>query len=188
MADAGRVRDDARIVLRGQDSVDLSKTSFLEVTQGKLDALGYHWNTGTLSVEVNTGGAGTGTEVEVTNFPATQPVSIAAAVNPGTGFGKTFTYVPVAQGAAGTTQLAAASAPNKHKVIGCILIMSAAGTLKFVDSAGDLTGAMDVAANGGFVLPTNLLPWTETGAINRSISIVTTVGLAKGVAILLTEP
>ena len=66
--------------------------------------------------------------------------------------------------------------------------MSAAGTIKFIDSAGDLTGAMDIAANGGFVLATGLLPWTETGAINRSISIVSTVGLAKGVVILLTEP
>lgn len=137
-----------------------------------------------------------------TFFQATQPVSLAAlpalvagTANIGdvdvltlpTSGGKAITYVPVAQGAAGATQLAAASGAAKHKVVGCILTMSAAGTIKFHDSSGDLTGAMDVAASGGFVLPTSMLPYFETGAINRSISITTTVGLAKGVVAILTE-
>lgn len=65
--------------------------------------------------------------------------------------------------------------------------MSAAGTVKFVDSSGDLTGAMDVAASGGFVLPTSMLPYFETGAVNRTISIITTTGSAKGVVAILTE-
>lgn len=140
-----------------------------------------------------TANAGTGTmAVSLASVPshavtnagtfAVQPTTLPTAG------GKTLTFVPVNQGSAGTTQLAAASGSNKHKVMGCILTMSAAGTLKFVDSSGDLTGAMDIATAGGFVLPTSMLQYTETGAINRSISIVTTVGLAKGVVVLLTEP
>lgn len=111
-------------------------------------------------------------------------VSIGSAPTYG---GKTLTYVPVSQGAAGTTVLAAADAAKKHKILGCVLTMSLAGTLKFLDSSGDLTGAMDIGATGGFVLPTSMLPYAETGAINRSISITTTTGLAKGVVIILTE-
>ena len=44
---------------------------------GRFAAVGYHWNSSTLAYEVNTGGA-TGAEVNVTNFPATQLVSIAS--------------------------------------------------------------------------------------------------------------
>lgn len=102
--------------------------------------------------------------------------------------GKTITYVVVNQGAAGTTELAAASALNKHKVIGCVLTMSAVGTLKFVDSSENLTGPMDIGATGGFVLSPSEFPFFETKAINRSLSITTTGGAARGVVAILTEP
>jgi len=118
----------------------------------------------------------------------TQPVSIAAAVNPSTGFGKTLTYVAVNQGVAGTTVLAAADASNKHKLMGAILTLSAAGTLKFTDGVADVVGPMDIAANGGFVLNTSIMPWTQTGAVNRALNLITTSGAARGVVIILTEP
>ena len=139
--------------------------------------------TGRLPVD----GSGVTQPVSCTFWPATQPVSGTVTANPITAYGKTLTYVPVAQGVAGTTQLASADASNKHKVVGCILTMSLVGTIKFLDSSGDLTGAMDVGTTGGFVLPAGAIPWVETGAINRSISITTTLGAAKGVVILLTE-
>lgn len=123
-----------------------------------------------------------------TFWQATQPVSGTVTANSATSNGKTITYVSVAQGAAGTTVLAAASASNKHKVIGCILIMDAAGTLKFTDGVADLTGAMSMAANSGFVLNTSEFPFTETGAINRALNLVTTTGKAAGVVAILTEP
>lgn len=123
-----------------------------------------------------------------TFWQATQPVSGTVTANAATSNGKTITYVSVAQGAAGTTVLAAASASNKHKVIGCILIMDAAGTLKFTDGVADLTGAMSMAANSGFVLNTSEFPFTETGAINRALNLVTTTGKAAGVVAILTEP
>ena len=69
------------------------------------------------------------------------------------GTADTLIYVPVNQTVAGTTELAAASTLNRHKVIGAMLVMSATGTLRFTDGVNDLTGPADVVANGGFVMP-----------------------------------
>ena len=110
----------------------------------------------------------------------TVPVSVA------TGFGKTITYVPVDQAGAGTTEIAAASSGNKHKIMGCILVLSVAGTLKFLDGSGDLTGAMSLGDAGGFVLPGSMIPYQQT-ATNSALSITSTVGAAKGVVMILTE-
>ena len=95
------------------------------------------------------------------------------------------TYVSVDQGAAGTTELVAASSGKKHKVMGAVLVMDAAGTLKFT-STSDLSGAMDLAANAGFVLPTASLPYMQ-GGLGLALSLVTTVGKAKGIVIIKTE-
>lgn len=108
--------------------------------------------------------------------------------NAGTAFGKTLTYISVSQGAAGTTVLAAASPSNKHKVIGAMLVADLAGTLKFTDGAGDLTGAMSIAANGGFVIPASILPMIQTSVVNTALSIVSTLGAFKGIVTILTEP
>jgi hypothetical protein len=94
-------------------------------------------------------------------------------------------HVPVAQGAAGTTQIAAAVAGKRHKIVGCVLTMSLDGTLKFIDGGGDLTGAMDIVAKGGFVLPTSFF-YTQA-AINSALRVVTTLGAAKGVVTIVTE-
>jgi len=114
------------------------------------------------------------------------PVSGTVTANAATSHGKTITYVSIAQGAAGTTALAAASPGNRHKLLGLVVTMSAAGTLKLVDGASDMTGAMDIAASGGFVLPTSIIPYLS-GTANTALNLVTTTGAAKGVAIILTE-
>jgi hypothetical protein len=119
-----------------------------------------------------------------TFYQSTQPVSLAAEPTYG---GKTITYVPVNQSVAGATVLAVADATKKHKVLGVILTMSLAGTLKFSDGVADLLGPCDIASAGGFVAPTSLLPYTETGAINRALTLTTTLGAARGVVIVLTE-
>ena len=119
--------------------------------------------------------------------PGNTPNTTPWLANPSTSFGKTITYVSVAQGAAGTTQLAAADATKKHKVVGALLTMSLAGTLKFTDGAGDLTGPIPLALNGGFVIPTGPLPLVQTTTTNTALSIVTTVGAASGVVAILTE-
>lgn len=122
------------------------------------------------------------------NLQHVSSVVHVAVISRGVGIGKTITYVSVAQGGAGTTALAAADVNNKHKILGAILTMSAAGTLKFTDGVADLTGAMDVAATGGFVLPTSTIPYQQTGAVNRALNLVTATGAAKGVVIIVTEP
>lgn len=99
----------------------------------------------------------TATDLDIRNLVfATDKADVSGSTltaNPATSAGKTVTYVAVSQGAAGTTELAAASVGNKHKVLGAVLTMDIAGTLKFTDGVADLTGAMTVAATGGFVIP-----------------------------------
>lgn len=96
------------------------------------------------------------------------------------------THISVAQGAAGTTLLAAAVAGRRHKIVGAVLTMGATGTLKFTGT-GDLSGAMNVSETGGFVLPTNNLPYMQAST-NADLSLVTTGGAAKGVVTIRTEP
>lgn len=100
---------------------------------------------------------------------------------------KILTFVSVNQGAAGTTALAAASAGNFHKLVGAVLVLSAAGTISFTDGTATLCGPMDIAANAGFVLPTNLLPYTQIAAVNRALNLVTVTGAARGMVVILTE-
>lgn len=104
-----------------------------------------------------------------------------------TSFGKTITYVPVSQGTAGTTQLAAAVAGNKHKIVGAALSLDVNGTFLFTDGTV-ATGAMPLLASTPLVLPATILPYIETAAVNRAISITTTGGKAFGWVAILTEP
>lgn len=97
------------------------------------------------------------------------------------------TYVPVAQGAAGTTVIAAISAGNKHKIVGVFLTIDAAGTVKFTDGGGDLCGAMSLAQSGGFVLTPSGIPWLET-AVASALNLVSAAGKVSGVVAIRTEP
>lgn len=99
------------------------------------------------------------------------------------------TFVSVAQGGAGTTLLAAAVAGKKHKVMGGMLTMNGIGTVQFTDSVGNLTGPMKVADSGGFVWDANgNVPYTQTGAVNRDLNLVTGSFAANGVIVILSEP
>lgn len=109
------------------------------------------------------------------------------AVNNQTDNGKTITRVAIAQGAAGTTVLAAVSPGNKHKVIGGTFVIAAAGTMKLTDGSGDLTGAMSLSATGGLVWPTSNIPYVETAA-NSALSLVSVTGAVSGHIVILTEP
>ena len=118
----------------------------------------------------------------------TLPALVAGSANIGdvdiasiaTGQGKTLLFVPIAQGAAGTTQLVAADATKKIKVVNYVVVQTEAGTTKFTDGVGDLTGAMAFATNGGVVASGQTSShWFETAA-NSALSIVTTVGAAQG--------
>ena len=115
------------------------------------------------------------------------PVSGSFSSTIATSFGKTITYVAIAQGGAGTTVLAAADVASKHKIVGCAITLSADGSIKFNDGTADLSGAMDIAAYGGFVFPTSIMPYLETGAVNRPLNLISTGGSAKGFIAILTE-
>ena len=137
-------------------------------------------------VTVNNGVAGAAVNVQDGGNSLTVDGTVTG--NPATYFGKTITYVNVNQGAAGTTVLAAAQGANKHKVVGLALTMSLTGTLKLTDGVVDLVGPFDFAVNGGFVIPAGILPISETGDINRALNLVTTLGAARGVVAILSEP
>lgn len=107
--------------------------------------------------------------------------------NPGEDYDKTVTRVVVNQTVAGTTQIAAASSGKRNKIVGGMLTISLAGTLKFIDGSGDLTGPYDLAASSGFNIPHNpKFPLIQT-AVNSALSVVTTLGAARGVILVVTE-
>ena len=186
--DVGGVQYPASKLVVGADGVDGGFVSAVNplpvtgaVTTGALTDVELRAVPVPVSGTVTTGGL---TDAEIRATPL--PVSGTVTANAATSHGKTITYVSIAQGAAGTTALAAASPGNKHKLVGLVVTMSLAGTVKLVDGASDVTGAMDVAASGGFVLPTSIIPYV-VGTANTALNLVTTVGAAKGVAIILTE-
>ena len=124
-----------------------------------------------------------------TTITGTVTVSGTVAVTTSNYRGRTVTQVLVNQGAAGTTVIAAASASNKHKIIGGMLTMTATGTLKFLDGAGDLTGAMDFSTTGGFLgSPSPDAPYLQTSVVNSALSITTVTGAARGWLLVVTEP
>ena len=47
---------------------------------------------------------------------------------------------------------------------------------------------MTFATNGGMVVPESPVPFCETGAVNRAMNLITTLGNANGVIAILTEP
>jgi len=105
---------------------------------------------------------------------------VIGKVDQATGQGRNLLFGPIAQGAPGTTQLAAGDPTKKLKMVSYAFVISAAGTVKFADAAGDLTGAFPVVANAGVVAvgqPSSHL--FETG-VNKALSIVTTGGAASG--------
>jgi hypothetical protein len=95
---------------------------------------------------------------------------------------RTLLFAAITQGAAGTTQLVAANASKKVKVVSYVVVLDAAGSFKFTDGVADLTGAMPVEAKSGVSASAgdasaHLL---ETAAINRAFSITSVTGKAFG--------
>lgn len=88
--------------------------------------------------------------------------------------------VPIAQGGAGTTELVPALVGRRICVTSYVVVMSAAGTLKFTSGGSDKTGAMDLATNGGLVVCSDEETPVLVGAQGGALEIVTTVGAAKG--------
>jgi hypothetical protein len=85
-----------------------------------------------------------------------------------------------AAGSGDNTLVAAAGAGKKIRVHSCFLVASGAVNVRFESGASGtaLTGQMNCAANGGFVLPYNEGGWFETAAntlLNLELSGATSV-------------
>lgn len=101
---------------------------------------------------------------------------------PAVTYNRTITQVAITQGAAGSLDLVAAAPGLKIYVVGYVVTLSAAGTLKFQENAAtDLTGAMDIGAAGGEVVfghGDQVVLATQTAGLK--LNLVSTVGIAKG--------
>ena len=80
----------------------------------------------------------------------------------------------------GDNTLVAVVASKKIRVLSVFLVASGAVTVRFESGAGGtaLTGQMQLAANGGFVLPFNPVGWFETASatlLNLELSGATSV-------------
>lgn len=73
--------------------------------------------------------------------------------------------------AAGTTTLVAAVAGKQIQVIGLLLTMATAGTIKFQDGTTDLTGAMNLPAAGQLILNPSSMPWFVT-SLGNALTLV----------------
>ena len=73
----------------------------------------------------------------------------------------------------GATQLIAAEAGARYRVLSVAIIASAAVSVKFQSASTDVTATFPLGANGGFVLPFNEHGWFETNvneALNAHLS------------------
>lgn len=95
-------------------------------------------------------------------------------------FTETSTF-KVAQGAAGATTIATPGATQKVYVTGIFLTLDAAGTAKFTETAGDLTGTLSMggaAAPPLVVASDRPLLWTSTAG--EALTLTTVTGKAQG--------
>lgn len=92
---------------------------------------------------------------------------------------RTILQVAVDQSAPGSTDIVVAPGTGMKIYVVTIVLSNggtAAGTLKFTEGTGptDLTGAMGVAVNGGFVIIGNGIdPVLATNTANAKLSVVT---------------
>ena len=96
-------------------------------------------------------------------------------------------FAKIACAASGNNTIVAAVAAKKIRVLSAALVVAAATNIYFVDGAGspvalfgDSTNKVNLAANGGFVLPFNPVGWFETSttnvALNLNLSAANTAG------------
>lgn len=78
------------------------------------------------------------------------------------GQGRTLQHVAISA-SSGTQTIVAAVSDKKIKVVGYVVVGFANCTVKFADTTGDLSGAMDIAQYGGVVAAGQpSVPWFET--------------------------
>jgi len=86
----------------------------------------------------------------------------------------------IAQGAAGTTSIVTGVTGKKVYVTGYSITLDAAGTLKFTETAGDLTGPLSIALDGGLATSGGPHPVLWTSTAGEALKITTVTGKANG--------
>jgi hypothetical protein len=74
----------------------------------------------------------------------------------------------------------------KNKLMGGVISLDANGTIAFTDGTVS-TGAIPVLASQPLNIARDLIPFWETAAVNRALSITTTGGKAFGTVSILVE-
>ena len=98
----------------------------------------------------------------------------------GGAYGVTPKFAVIDHAVSGDNTIIAAVTNKKIRVIALFLVAAAAVTVRFESGAGGtaLTGQMQLAANGGMVLPLNEAGWFQTAAsalLNMELSGATSV-------------
>lgn len=102
--------------------------------------------------------------------PLVTPVKVAIA-NPST---------------ATTTQLVAAVANKKYRVVGLAVVTTLANNVNLESGTTDISAVFPLGANGGVVLPYNEHGWAETNA-GEALQVTTSAATAAGVHVLYVE-
>ena len=84
--------------------------------------------------------------------------------------------------ASGATQLIAAAAGAKYRVLSVVVVSTAANSVKFQSASTDITATFPLGANGGLVLPFNEHGWFET-AVNEALNVNMSAATSTGVQI-----
>lgn len=82
-------------------------------------------------------------------------------------------YLPISVSSSGNNEIVPLVAGRRIKVIAAILVSAGTVSVKFRSASTDLSGAMPLIANSGFVIPESFVGWvvTEPGeALNLHLS------------------
>lgn len=85
-----------------------------------------------------------------------------------------------------TTQLVAAVANKKYRVLGLAVVTTLANNVNLESGTTDITAVFPLGANGGIVLPYNEHGWCETNA-GEALQVTTSAATAAGVQVLYVE-
>lgn len=85
-----------------------------------------------------------------------------------------------------TTELVAAVAGKKYRVVSAAIVTTAANSVNLESGTTDITPVYPLGANGGLVLPFNEHGWCETAA-GSALQVTTSAATACGVLVQYVE-
>ena len=85
-----------------------------------------------------------------------------------------------------TTELVAAVANKKYRVVGLAIVSTGANNVNLESGTTDISAVFPLGANGGVVLPYNEHGWAETNA-GEALQVTTSAATAAGVHVLYVE-